>query len=86
LTSGKRPKPFQPFPNYAAGTWGPSSADALLARDGRAWRNVFVPQPHVTQSVARVEPNGGAQRTDLPLAAGAKPAKPQTAVNLLPDP
>lgn len=33
-------KPFQPFPNYASGTWGPSAADALLARDGRAWRNL----------------------------------------------
>jgi glucose-6-phosphate 1-dehydrogenase len=26
------------FPNYAAGTWGPKSADELIARDGRAWR------------------------------------------------
>ncbi len=26
------------FPNYEAGTWGPGAADALLARDGRAWR------------------------------------------------
>ena len=26
------------FPNYAAGTWGPSDADELIARDGRAWR------------------------------------------------
>ena len=25
-------------PNYAAGTWGPEAADALLARDGRTWR------------------------------------------------
>ena len=25
--------------NYAPGSWGPSSADALLARDGRAWHN-----------------------------------------------
>lgn len=33
-------RPFQPFPNYAAGSWGPAAADALLARDGRAWRNV----------------------------------------------
>ncbi|HET7327279.1 MAG TPA: glucose-6-phosphate dehydrogenase [Nocardioidaceae bacterium] len=24
--------------DYPAGTWGPSSADAMLARDGRAWR------------------------------------------------
>ena len=27
------------FPNYAAGTWGPEEADALLAADGRTWRN-----------------------------------------------
>jgi len=27
------------FPNYAAGTWGPAAADALLARDGRNWKN-----------------------------------------------
>jgi glucose-6-phosphate 1-dehydrogenase len=26
------------FPNYAAGTWGPPSSDALLHRDGRSWR------------------------------------------------
>ncbi len=25
------------FPNYAAGSWGPPAADALLARDGRRW-------------------------------------------------
>mgnify|MGYP000138521242 FL=1 len=25
--------------NYAAGTWGPVEADALLAKDGRMWRN-----------------------------------------------
>jgi len=32
-----RPKDF---PNYAAGTPGPECADALIARDGRAWRPV----------------------------------------------
>jgi glucose-6-phosphate 1-dehydrogenase len=26
------------FPNYAAGTWGPPSADDLLRRDRRSWR------------------------------------------------
>jgi glucose-6-phosphate 1-dehydrogenase len=25
---------------YPAGSWGPSSADALLERDGRAWRRL----------------------------------------------
>jgi glucose-6-phosphate 1-dehydrogenase len=28
------------LPNYAAGTWGPKSADELLARDGRAWHQL----------------------------------------------
>ena len=27
------------FPNYAAGTWGPASADELIQRDGREWRS-----------------------------------------------
>ena len=27
------------FPNYEAGTWGPSEADTLLERDGRAWHS-----------------------------------------------
>ncbi len=26
------------FPNYEAGSWGPSAADDLLHRDGRSWR------------------------------------------------
>ena len=26
------------FPNYAAGTWGPTASDELLHRDGRSWR------------------------------------------------
>ena len=33
----KRDRPS--FPNYAAGTWGPPSADDLLRRDGRSWRH-----------------------------------------------
>ncbi len=33
-------EPPPPFPNYEAGTWGPDSADALLARDGRSWRRI----------------------------------------------
>jgi glucose-6-phosphate 1-dehydrogenase len=32
--------PIRNFPNYAAGTWGPSEADGLLARDGRQWRKI----------------------------------------------
>ena len=26
------------FPNYPAGTWGPTGADELMERDGRSWR------------------------------------------------
>jgi glucose-6-phosphate 1-dehydrogenase len=32
----KRDRPS--FPNYAAGTWGPATADELIHRDGRSWR------------------------------------------------
>jgi glucose-6-phosphate 1-dehydrogenase len=37
VASWERDRPA--FPNYPAGTWGPPSADELIARDGRAWRN-----------------------------------------------
>ena len=29
-----------PFPNYAAGTWGPQEAEDLMAREGREWRRL----------------------------------------------
>ncbi len=32
--------PRDAFPNYAAGSTGPESATALIARDGRAWRAI----------------------------------------------
>jgi glucose-6-phosphate 1-dehydrogenase len=32
--------PVKDFPNYAAGTWGPSAADALLESEGRKWRKL----------------------------------------------
>ena len=32
--------PVKDFPNYAAGTWGPSTADALIEADGRKWRKL----------------------------------------------
>ena len=31
--------PARDFPNYAAGSWGPASADELLRKDGRRWLN-----------------------------------------------
>ena len=33
-----RTTPPQDFPNYAAGSWGPASADKVAARDGICWR------------------------------------------------
>jgi glucose-6-phosphate 1-dehydrogenase len=42
-------KPPQHFPNYAAGSDGPRSADVLLQHDGRAWRPVGgAAEPHST--------------------------------------
>ena len=32
--------PARDFPNYAAGTWGPEAADALLRNDGRQWKRI----------------------------------------------
>ncbi|MCP5489173.1 MAG: glucose-6-phosphate dehydrogenase [Verrucomicrobia bacterium] len=32
-----------PIAGYAPGSWGPAEADALLQRDGRAWRNPGAP-------------------------------------------
>jgi glucose-6-phosphate 1-dehydrogenase len=32
--------PIKDFPNYAAGTWGPSAGDALIESDGRKWRKL----------------------------------------------
>jgi len=32
--------PPPPFPNYAAGTWGPKEAFDLIEREGRAWRRL----------------------------------------------
>ncbi|MGD2075497.1 MAG: glucose-6-phosphate dehydrogenase [Gammaproteobacteria bacterium] len=34
--------PPSDFPNYTAGTWGPESAEALIAADGNAW---YTPEP-----------------------------------------
>jgi glucose-6-phosphate 1-dehydrogenase len=32
--------PIRDFPNYAAGTWGPAAADAMMKSDGRKWRKL----------------------------------------------
>ncbi len=34
------PKVETPLETYAAGSWGPDAADALIARDGRSWRRL----------------------------------------------
>jgi glucose-6-phosphate 1-dehydrogenase len=36
------------FPNYTSGSWGPPSAEALIAQDGRQWlQPIFVDQPEI---------------------------------------
>jgi len=47
LTAWEERRPSR-FPNYAAGTWGPEAADALLAKDGRRWLLPTVVEPPVT--------------------------------------
>jgi glucose-6-phosphate 1-dehydrogenase len=37
ILDGWEGSPPDDFPNYAAGSWGPEAAAALLARDGRHW-------------------------------------------------
>lgn len=32
------------FPNYQAGTWGPESAQVLIAQDGRSWFTPLIPE------------------------------------------
>ncbi len=38
ILEGWAEMPAPSFPNYASGTWGPASAEALVERDGRRWR------------------------------------------------
>jgi glucose-6-phosphate 1-dehydrogenase len=38
--------PAKDFPNYAAGSAGPDTADRLLARDGHAWLPIRADHPH----------------------------------------
>jgi glucose-6-phosphate 1-dehydrogenase len=61
----KATKPFQPFPNYASGTWGPPAAEALLTRDGRVWHNPNVATNNMAQTTVQVDHEGepmGARR------------------------
>ncbi|MFH1476039.1 MAG: glucose-6-phosphate dehydrogenase [Verrucomicrobiota bacterium] len=40
ILEGWKESPPKDFPDYEAGTWGPASADELMARDGRSWRRL----------------------------------------------
>jgi glucose-6-phosphate 1-dehydrogenase len=42
------------FPNYAAGAWGPDTADTLIAQDGRSWVTPTFLQCQGDQPVCRV--------------------------------
>ncbi len=56
------------FPNYPSGTWGPESAETLIARDGRSWQTSTVFESDVDTQPAL----GGA----VPVPTdGEKPAK-----------
>ncbi|HZT40857.1 MAG TPA: glucose-6-phosphate dehydrogenase, partial [Chthonomonadaceae bacterium] len=65
-------RPFQPFPNYAAGTWGPATADALLARDGRAWHNPPEIVPPIAQHPIQIGHCGPKSKAN---GAGSKQKK-----------
>ncbi|HLK06079.1 MAG TPA: glucose-6-phosphate dehydrogenase [Candidatus Acidoferrum sp.] len=45
--------PARDFPNYPAGCWGPQDADAMMARDGRAWRDIESDEPLTANCPAR---------------------------------
>jgi glucose-6-phosphate 1-dehydrogenase len=45
--------PARDFPNYPAGCWGPQDADEMLARDGRAWRDIESEEPLTANCPAR---------------------------------
>jgi glucose-6-phosphate 1-dehydrogenase len=48
--------PPRDFPNYAAGSWGPSQADELLHREGRQWRDpACLPAPHHDRAVSQTQ-------------------------------
>jgi glucose-6-phosphate 1-dehydrogenase len=51
-------RPFQPFPNYEASSWGPAASEALLARDGRSWHNRSAASAGASQTRARTESGG----------------------------
>lgn len=38
--------PARDFPNYEAGTWGPTASDQLLAKEGHIWHYYQPPSPH----------------------------------------
>jgi len=42
------------FPNYAAGTWGPETANTLLAQEGRSWVTPTFLQCKEDQPICRV--------------------------------
>jgi glucose-6-phosphate 1-dehydrogenase len=40
ILEGWAAAPAPELPNYAAGTWGPGAATALIEREGRSWRRL----------------------------------------------
>jgi hypothetical protein len=53
MGTDQRPEPTD-VPNYAAGTWGPETAETLLAREGHSWVTPTFLQCREDQPVCRV--------------------------------
>ncbi len=65
--------PAPDFPNYAAGTWGPPEADALVARDGHHWFGALLKARDIQthkKKVAKAKPEAA---TPPPAAPPATP-------------
>ncbi len=76
-------KPFQPFPNYASGTWGPVAADQLMTNDGRKWHNeVSAPAKASVAVNTSGEIISGARRSGGTLKADSNGDKPEASRSL----
>ena len=56
ILEGWEGSPPDDFPTYAAGSWGPEAAAALLARDGRHWIEPVAEDEPATPAAAPAAP------------------------------
>ncbi len=62
LTAWESVKPVD-FPNYQAGTWGPESAEVLIAQDGRSWMQPTVLDNNHEEEAASPSPTKADSKT-----------------------